>query len=182
MQALLFGDGFSKPEKIIFRKMFKALTKELNIKNKDASVELHRVHLGRPTLWGSSVAHEGWFRIDLNTNEADMFRDTSCFGHEMIHVAQELHGVMTSIQDENPGVWWKGKFYPCLLIDNLFLYGELPWEIEAHSWQDKLHEIALAALTTKERNSVLASKSENSEHIGPLKEIKGLEMILLGLK
>lgn len=149
--TILFSDEFTKHERVLLTKTFKANVENLGIALEKFDVLFHKRDIGKPRALGSmSRLGDGLFSFTLN--DANSIADSIfATGHETVHVRQYIRG---EIRDDDYGVYWHNYYIPALFCTNSLYYNLLPWEIEAHALQYRLYEKALAALKESQNLAV----------------------------
>ncbi len=172
MATIIFDDNFSKDERVILSKTFKANCKALGLTEKDFTVQVKKKRIGDPGHYGR-VNHtdKDLFLVELNSAGYNLFDATSCLGHEAVHMKQHLDGRMI---DHPDGILWCGRLYGEKLTANRLFYKDLPWEKEAWDKQGPLHAHALCSLTKEERKRIDPNESFGLYRL--------LDRVLKGLK
>lgn len=148
-------NGFSKLEKSILTKTFKANCEKLGLLNADFKVEVNKEHIGRVGLHGRVCRPaENHFLVELNSNGFNLFDATSALGHETVHMKQYTDG---RLKDDNSGCYWNEEFYHPIVT--MLCYNDLPWEKEAWAMQGELHKHAFNSLSPEHRKHVDIAKS-----------------------
>jgi hypothetical protein len=152
MPKIMFDDSFSRLEKTILSKTFKANTEYLGIHNKDFEVRVSGGHFGRPTQY-ARVAHPkpDLYHIEINRNGFNLFDASSSLGHETIHIKQYTEGHLVDDYDRQ-GTSWKNNFLPFIIVR--LMGNDVPWEKEAWGLQGKVHKHAVASLAQEHRKLI----------------------------
>lgn len=152
MPTIAFDSGFSKLEKTILSKTFKANCQKLGLHKHDFFVQVRKADIGPPQHY-ARVAHPGgkdFFHVEINENGFNLFDASSSLGHETIHMKQYVSGALKD--DRRGGSYWHDAHYDPLIV--MISGNDVPWEQEAWALQGEVHKHAVASLTPEERKHI----------------------------